>query len=104
MTNEYENLSFEILDEKWATDLQNGLEEYLDTLRETHYQTVENNGFDVEIETESGISYCGCSVCEYREILSYTTPRIIKGYLESKVLLVEGHNVNGLNTSPKDSK
>ena len=82
-----ENPAFSIIDEKWAHDMQVGLEEYMMLL----YTSVESlEGDDPEWEdfdTESGILFCGCNVCEYREILSYITPRVIKGYKEGKVTL-----------------
>jgi len=80
--------SFEILDELWASELQQGLEEYLMSLYdavmledEEAYESPDNPADN----TESGIPFCGCNVCEGREILAYVTPRIIKGYLERKV-------------------
>ena len=70
---------FVIKNEDWATDMQNGLEEYMMVL----YDSVDNS--DIDVETESGLPFCGCHVCESREILSYIVPRAIKGYLDEKV-------------------
>lgn len=42
-----------------------------------------------EVETESGLVFCGCNVCESREILSYIVPRAIKGYLDGKVAFTD---------------
>lgn len=89
-------LSFEIVDEEWAASLQQGLEDYMMMLHEAlimddaeRYDDPEEQEFDPLLETESGIVFCGCNVCEYREILAYTTPRIIDGYLTRRVNLVK---------------
>lgn len=78
--------SFRIVDEDWASDLQNGLEAYMYSLYEAVYD-VPCGDEDAADDTESGIPFCGCNVCESREILSYVTPRLIRGYLEGKVEL-----------------
>jgi hypothetical protein len=70
---------FVIRDEDWATDLQNGLEGYMMAL----YDSVDEE--NSEVETESGLPFCGCNVCEAREILTFIVPRAIKGYLDEKV-------------------
>lgn len=84
-----ENPAFSIIDEEWAHNMQVGLEEYMMAL----YDSAESlEGDDPEwedFETESGISFCGCNVCEYREILSYIAPRVIRAYLEKKIILTE---------------
>jgi hypothetical protein len=85
------SLSFEILDAEWAEDLQRGLEQYMTSLYDAVYEdeegyTEEDSAAD---NTESGISFCGCNVCEGREILAYVTPRIIDGYLTQKVTLIK---------------
>jgi hypothetical protein len=83
--------SFEIRDAEWAQELQNGLEEYMATLYdavmledEEEYDSPDNPADN----TESGISFCGCNVCEGREILAYVTPRIIQGFLDGKVDII----------------
>lgn len=78
--------SFEIKDTEWAQDLQHGLEEYMASLYDAVY--AEDESADAADDTESGISFCGCHVCEGREILSYVTPRIIQGFLDNKVDIV----------------
>lgn len=87
--------SFEIHDELWASELQQGLERYIDALYDSAFDE-ENRPVDEVTpdtapanNTESGIPFCGCNVCQYREILSYVTVRVIKGYQEGKVTLVE---------------
>jgi len=80
-------MKFEILDPGWAANLQTDLEQYMMGL----YDSIDAEPDTPEADpfTESGIPFCGCNVCEGREILSFLTPRIIKGYKENKVLLVE---------------
>lgn len=77
-------MSFEILDETWASEVQAGLSEYIDNLiygidsDEEEYQ-----------DTESGQPFCGCDVCYWREVLTYTTTRILEGQKRGKIALVE---------------
>lgn len=73
---------FEVLDPKWAIDLQRGLEEYMMTL----YDSIDT---EEEVSTESGAPFCGCSDCENRELLSYMAPRIIVGYQQKKIDLID---------------
>jgi hypothetical protein len=81
--------SFQIRDTEWAQELQHGLEEYLMSLYDAVYAEDDFEDSDNAADnTESGISFCGCNVCEGREILSYVTPRIIQGFLEGKVDIV----------------
>lgn len=78
-------MKFEIRDGEWAQELQKGLEEYMDSL----YSSVEAEEGTPEAElatnTESGIPFCACNVCEGREILSFVAPRVIRGYLDGKI-------------------
>lgn len=78
-------MKFEIRDGDWATELQKGLEEYMDSL----YSSVDAEEGTPEAElannTESGIPFCACNVCEGREILSFIAPRVIRGYLDGKI-------------------
>ena len=76
---------FEIKDTKWAEDLQSGLEEYMTILQESVYG--DDDESVVDVETVSGMMFCGCDTCYYREILCYLTPKILEGGLERKVLL-----------------
>jgi hypothetical protein len=82
-----EIMGFEIRDGEWANNLQNGLEGYMMGLYESVDAPFDSEESDVE--TESGIPFCGCNVCESREIISYLTPRIIKGYIDEKVGFTE---------------
>jgi|AntAceMinimDraft_5_1070358.scaffolds.fasta_scaffold23901_1 hypothetical protein len=80
---------FQIEDTKWADGLQSGLEEYMMTLQESAYAEEEGEEIE-EVETASGIAFCGCDTCYYREILCYLTPRILEGGAEGKVTLTDG--------------
>jgi hypothetical protein len=78
-------MKFEIRDGEWAQELQKSLEEYMDSL----YSSVDAEEGTPEAElannTESGIPFCACNVCEGREILSFVAPRVIRGYLDGKI-------------------
>ncbi len=81
-----DKISFEIVDQEWASSLQHDLDNYMFEL----YDQIDSDedDQDSEFETESGIPFCGCNVCEGREILSFVTPRIIKGFLDQKVNII----------------
>lgn len=85
-----EFMKFEIRDPEWAQNLQNELEEYMFKL----YESVDAEDGSPESDpfTESGLPFCACSVCEGREILSFLSPRIIKGYLDKKIGYLEVEN------------
>ena len=78
-------MSFVINDTEWAEDLQKNLSTYMDLLLDSIYDESDEEPF----ETESGMPYCACNTCEFREILVYVTPRIINAYLEGKVELTD---------------
>lgn len=82
-------MKFEIRDGAWATDLQNGLEEYMSGLYDSVDAEEGTPEFEKGVETESGVPFCACNVCEGREILSYIAPRVIRGYLDGKIGFVE---------------
>lgn len=82
-------MKFEIRDPQWAVELQKGLEEYMNGLYESVDAEEGTPEYEKGVETESGIPFCACNVCEGREILSFVSPRIIKGYLDNKVGFVE---------------
>jgi hypothetical protein len=73
-------MSFFINDEKWAEELQTGLEEYMMRCQDSIDE-------DEEFETLSGLYYCGCNVCYYRETLAFMAPKIIIGEKEGKIQL-----------------
>lgn len=79
-----DNLEFAIRDESWASAIQNGLESYMMSLYES-VDAEDINSPEANIKTESGQPFCGCGTCEGREILSYTVPRVIDGYLSGSV-------------------
>jgi hypothetical protein len=73
-------MSFIVKDEKWAEELQEGLEEYLMRCQDSIDE-------DEEFETMSGELYCGCNVCYYREMLFFVAPEIMRGQNEQKIEL-----------------
>lgn len=82
-------MKFEIRDPQWAVELQKGLEEYMGGLYESVDAEEGTPEAEKANETESGIPFCACNVCEGREILSFVAPRVIKGYLDNKIGFVE---------------
>ena len=66
-------MSFFINDEKWAEELQEGVEEYLMRLQDSIDE-------DEDMETLSGDPYCGCSQCYFREMLFFVSPEIINNF------------------------
>jgi hypothetical protein len=78
-------MKFEIRDGEWATALQNGLEEYMSSLYDSVDAEDGTPEYEKGVDTESGIPFCACNVCEGREILSFIAPRVIKGYLDGKI-------------------
>lgn len=75
-------MNFEILDERWAEEVQAGLSEYIDNL----IYGIEDED---QLPTESGELFCGCDVCYWREILVYTTARILEGQDQGKISLIK---------------
>lgn len=75
-------MNFEILDEAWASEMQAGLSEYIDNL-------IYGVDEEEQPDTESGMVFCGCDVCYWREILIYAAPRILEGQRRGKIALVE---------------
>jgi hypothetical protein len=82
-------MKFEIRDFEWAKTLQNGLETYMSGLYDSTDAEEGTPEHQKGVETESGIPFCACNVCEGREILSFVAPRVIKGYLDGKIGFVE---------------
>lgn len=82
-------MRFEIRDADWATDLQRGLEEYMMGLYESVDAKEGTPEYEKGVETESGVPFCACNVCEGREILAFVAPRIVKGYLDNKLGFAE---------------
>jgi hypothetical protein len=89
-------MKFEIRDAEWAQDIQNGLDQYMMGLYESVDAEEGTPEAEKANETESGLPFCSCNVCETREILSFVAPRIIRGYLDKKIGFVEvGDDWNG---------
>lgn len=78
-------MKFEIRDPEWAEKLQRNLEEYMGELYDSVDAAEGTPEAEKANETESGIPFCGCNVCEGREILSFIAPRVIRGYLDKKI-------------------
>lgn len=78
-------MKFEIRDPEWAKNLQLGLEEYMAGLYDSVDAEEGTEEYQKGLETESGIPFCACNVCEGRELLSYIAPRVIRGYLDNKI-------------------
>jgi hypothetical protein len=76
---------FVVNDQAWAHDLEKGVEDYTDML----FEAVWEGGEDEIPETASGELFCGCSACFWREALFYLVPRLLEGYNEGKVELIE---------------
>ena len=76
--------NFEIVDQAWATGLQAGVADYVDTLI-FGVDAPE----DQEPDTITGIPFCGCDVCYWREVLAYVTPRILEAQENGQLRLVK---------------
>jgi hypothetical protein len=77
-------MKFVINDEKWAETLQEGVNEYVDSLQNYYIYGDE----DVEEpEVLSGLPYCGCETCYTREFLFYVSPIIMQGQKDGKIEL-----------------
>lgn len=89
--NEYQSPGTGItyrVDLELAQDLETGLEDYLYGLLD---------GMDGESDeppgTESGIPFCGCSVCVNRETLAWLLPRILRAQAEDRIAVVRSLDV-----------
>jgi hypothetical protein len=76
-------VKFFINDTDWAASLERELDDYLNNC----FGQVDGEQENPDFETESGISYCGCSDCHSREVVVFLTPRIIQAYKDGKVSL-----------------
>jgi hypothetical protein len=76
-----------VLDQVWASELQIDLQEYLMRLYESVDAEEGTREYEWGLETASGQPFCGCDVCQGREILSFLSGEIIKGYTGGKVEL-----------------
>ncbi len=93
-----------ILDPEWASELQIDLQEYLMGL----YESVDAEEDTVEYErgndTASGQPFCGCSVCQGREILSFLSGKIIKGYQSGKIAFYDDDSSSSSSSIPQLEK
>lgn len=76
-----------VLNREWASELQIDLQEYLMRLYESVDAEEGTREYEWGLETASGQPFCGCDVCQGREILSFLSGEIIKGYENGKVEL-----------------
>jgi hypothetical protein len=76
--------SFIINDTAWADKIQKELNEYIDTLQ-SWYVYGEEEG--EEPEPISGLPYCGCETCYWREVLAFVSPKIMNAQNEKKIEL-----------------
>lgn len=78
---------FFINDTEWAEKLQQGVNEYVDSLQNYYVYGDEDAE---EPEVLSGEPYCGCETCYTREFLFYVAPIIMQGQLDKKIELTDG--------------
>ena len=73
--------TFYINDPEWAQTLQRDVDEYMMRLQDSIDED------DPEFESLSGIPYCGCTDCYWREVLVFISPKIMQGQNEKKIEL-----------------
>lgn len=71
---------YTIHDNDWAVTLQRETQQYMMELFDSVYADD-----DDDVETVTGIPFCGCDVCEYREMLAFVTPILIEGFLSGSI-------------------
>lgn len=76
-----------VLDPEWASELQIDLQEYMMRLYESVDAEEGTREYEWGIDTASGQPFCGCDVCQGREILSFLSGQIIEGYEAKKIEL-----------------
>lgn len=81
-------IEFEIIDQAWAQELQAGVAEYLDEL--IFGVDADYDDDEEPRDTETGLPFCGCDVCYWREVLAYVTPRVMLAAEKGQVVLVKG--------------
>lgn len=74
-------------DREWASELQIDLQEYMMRLYESVDAEEGTPEYEWGLETASGQPFCGCDVCQGREILSFLSGKIIEGYKAKKIEL-----------------
>lgn len=76
-----------VMDSEWAEMLQRDVAEYMDALQDSVWDEEESEYG--EAETLTGIPYCGCDTCFWREALYFTTQRVLEGQKAGKLELLE---------------
>ncbi len=84
-----ETTKIDIQDREWASELQIDLQEYIMRLYDSVDAEEGTREYEWGIETASGLPFCGCDVCQGREILSFLSGQIIEGYRAGKIGLYE---------------
>jgi hypothetical protein len=78
-----------VRDRVWASELQHSLDDFLYEVYDALDGDLEGGGGGtVGIEGEDR-PFCGCSSCEGRTTINFLAPRIIKGFLEERLDIVE---------------
>jgi len=73
-----------IFEEEWGEAYMEAMRVYVDLL-----EVSLEDGTEAEIETLSGMPFCGCSDCYEREVYLMATKLVIEGYEAGKVHLEE---------------
>ena len=76
--------NFIINDQIWATELEQELTEYIESLQNWYIYGEEEGD---EPEPLSGQPYCGCETCYWREVLAFVSPRIMNAQNDKKIEL-----------------
>jgi hypothetical protein len=79
---------YSISDNDWAVRLQHDTQQYMYMLFESVYDESDDDG---EVETVTGLPFCGCDVCEYREMLAFVTPIIVEGFVSGALVKDNAH-------------
>jgi len=71
-------------DEAWGENFIDQMRDYIDTLEASL-----DDDNEIEIDTLSGVPFCGCTDCYERETYLLATKLVIEGYEAGKVRLVD---------------
>jgi len=78
-----------VRDRTWASGLQHELDDFLYEVYDALDGDIEGvGGGTVAIEGDEK-PFCGCSSCEGRTIVNFLAPRVIKGFLDGRLDVVE---------------
>lgn len=92
-----------VIDREWASELQIDLQEYMMRLYESVDAEEDTPEYNWGIETASGQPFCGCDVCQGREILSFLSGKIIEGYQTKKIELYNEESSSSSSSSDSAS-